>query len=109
VPITLLRPHAYRHIGRSGDVSSNEVAIDGRSLSLRLRVGVDMFLGPLDSGGLPDPNRGPDHEVRCRAGDVAAGCDRLAGHLSTVMETRSPSPKSGSETGANDVEIIVVM
>jgi len=25
------------------------------------------------------------------------------------METRSPSPKTGSETGANDVEIIVVM
>jgi hypothetical protein len=37
------------------------------------------------------------------------GCDRLAGHLSTVRETRSPSPKTGWETGANNVEIIVVM
>jgi hypothetical protein len=72
-------------------------------------VRVATFLGPLDGGKLPDSKSRPDHEVRRRAGDLAVGCDRLAGHVSTVMETRSPSPKTGSETGANDVEIIVVM
>lgn len=49
---------------------------------------VAKFLGPLHGRESPDPNRGPDHEVRRRAGDLTAGCEPLAAHQSTVTETR---------------------